>query len=342
MLLDFISKRYIYLIFSAIIIVPGLISLAIPPGLRPGIEFTSGSLMTLRFANPPDQGPLRDAVSGLGHPDAIIQRTGEGDYLIRTRTLEQEARDTTGALTIKGEQQHIQDTLCALFGGTEGATTEGSYETVCRPRQTMVVLSFDQVSPIIATEIAQKAALAVLVASVFILVYISFAFRQVANPFRYGACAIIALIHDVLVVLGAFSIMGKLFSTEIDSLFITAVLTVIGFSVHDTIVVFDRTRENTRRLPGRDLAAVVNVSLNQTLARSLTTSLTLIVAIVALLLFGGVTIQNFLLTLLIGVISGTYSSIFIASQLLVMWEKGELNPSRWFNRGAPAQQEAAR
>jgi len=191
-------------------------------------------------------------------------------------------------------------------------------------------------------EIAQRAALAVVIASVFILLYISFAFRQVARPFRYGACAILAMIHDVLVVLGLFSIMGKVFGTEVDSMFITAVLTVIGFSVHDTIVVFDRTRENLRRLPGREFGDVVNVSLNQTVARSLTTSLTVILTLVALLLFGGVTIRNFVLTLLIGIISGTYSSIFIASQLLVMWEYGELSASRWFGgRGVSARPEAA-
>ena len=130
--------------------------------------------------------------------------------------------------------------------------------------------------------------------------------------------------------------------TEIDSLFITAVLTVIGFSVHDTIVVFDRTRENLRRLPGREFGEVVNISLNQTLARSLTTSLTVVFTLVALMLFGGITIRNFVLTLLIGIISGTYSSIFIASQLLVMWELGELSPSRWFGGGAPAAPAAVR
>ncbi|MEK7217044.1 MAG: protein translocase subunit SecF, partial [Chloroflexota bacterium] len=245
--------------------------------------------------------------------DAIIQRTSDGDYLIRTRILTTEQRDANGQITAQGERQQLLDGLQEKFGSS-------------------TVLSFDEVSPVVAQEIGQRSALAVLVASVFILLYISFAFRQVPNPFRFGVCAIIALLHDVVVVVGAFSIFGKLFGTEVDSMFITAVLTVIGFSVHDTIVVFDRTRENQRRMPGRDLPYVVNVSLNQTLARSMATSITVVLTLVALLLFGGVTIQNFVLTLLIGIISGTYSSIFLASQLLVMWELGELKWSRWFGR----------
>jgi len=291
------------------ITVPGAISLALF-GLRPGIEFTSGSLMTLRFETDPGQGPLREALAGVGHADAITQRNGDGDYLVRTRVLAAEQRDATGAVTAAGERQRLLDGLEKQLG---------------KP----TVLSFDEVSPIVAQEIGQRAAIAVAVSSAFILLYISFVFRHLAKPFRYGACAIIALLHDVVVVLGMFSILGKVANIEIDSMFVTAVLTVIGFSVHDTIVVFDRIRENSRRFPNRDFDLVVNESLVQTVARSLTTSLTLVFTLMALLLFGGVTIHNFVLTMLIGVISGTYSSIFVASQLLVMWEHGELSPSRW-------------
>ncbi len=323
MVIDFVGKRFFYIILSAIIVVPGLISLLIPPALRPGIEFTSGTLMTIRFERDVEQAHLREALAAVGHGDAIIQRTADGDYLVRTRVLRPEQRGEAGQVIEGGERAEILTALQERFGAVN-------------------VLSYDEVSPIVAQEIAQRAALAVVIASVFILLYISFAFRQVARPFRYGACAILAMIHDVLVVLGLFSIMGKVFGTEVDSMFITAVLTVIGFSVHDTIVVFDRTRENLRRLPGREFGDVVNVSLNQTVARSLTTSLTVILTLVALLLFGGVTIRNFVLTLLIGIISGTYSSIFIASQLLVMWEYGELSASRWFGgRGVSARPEAA-
>jgi preprotein translocase subunit SecF len=165
-------------------------------------------------------------------------------------------------------------------------------------------------------------------ASLFILGYLWWAFNKVTHPIRYGTTAIVALLHDALIVLGIFSILGRLFPAEIEleSTFIVAVLTVIGFSVHDTIVVFDRVRENFIRRAGERFEDVVNHSLAQTLTRSLNTSLTVILTLVVLFLFGGVTIRyTFVLVLLIGITTGTYSSIFIASMLLVSWHFGELN-----------------
>ncbi len=187
-----------------------------------------------------------------------------------------------------------------------------------------------EVSPSVASDTIRNSIFAVLAASVLILLYISFAFRKVSKPWRYGACAIIALLHDVLVVVGIFSILGWALHIQVDTLFITALLTVVGFSVHDTIVVFDRIRENMQRRTSESFDEVVNASLVQTLARSLNTSLTVIFTLSALTLFGGTgSVHNFTLALLIGIISGTYSSIFNASMLLVMWEKGELG----FGRG---------
>jgi preprotein translocase SecF subunit len=182
----------------------------------------------------------------------------------------------------------------------------------------------DTVGPTIASDTTTRAFLAVALASLAILLYIWFAFRKVAKPWRYGTCAIIALLHDVLVVLGMAAILGHFFNFKVDSLFVTAVLTVIGFSVHDTIVVFDRIRENFQRRTSETLEQVVNASLVQTMARSLNTSLTVLFTLLALTLFGGTSIREFTLTLLIGIFSGTYSSIFNASMLLVSWEKGEL------------------
>ncbi len=187
-----------------------------------------------------------------------------------------------------------------------------------------------EVSPSVASDTIRNSIFAVLAASILILLYISFAFRKVAKPWRYGACAIIALLHDVLVVVGIFSILGWALHIQVDTLFITALLTVVGFSVHDTIVVFDRIRENMQRRTSETFDEVVNASLVQTLARSLNTSLTVIFTLSALTLFGGTgSVHNFTLALLIGIISGTYSSIFNASMLLVMWEKGDFN----FGRG---------
>ena len=303
-MLDFVSKRYWYIVFSAILIIPGIISLLIPPGLKPGIEFTSGSLINIQFQGEVGESQLRDSLGELGYGDVIIQKTSDGSFLIRTPVL-QDQRDPSGVPTGESERQSLENGLRESFGPFE-------------------VLSFDSVSPIVAGEIVRNAALAVVAASVAILLYIWWAFRQIPNSLRYGTCAIIALVHDTLVLLGMFSIFGKVFGTEVDSLFITATLTVIGFSVHDTIVVFDRIRENVQRNPNRDFATNINNSLIQTLGRSVTTNLTLLFTSVALLLFGGDTIRNFVLALTIGVTAGTYSSLFIAAQVLVIWEYGEL------------------
>lgn len=186
------------------------------------------------------------------------------------------------------------------------------------------VLSLDHVSPLIADEIVRYSALAVAGSCIGILVYLWWAFRRVPHPWRFGACAVLALVHDALVVLGVFSILGRFFAIELDAMFITALLTVIGFSVHDTIVVFDRVRENVVRHAGETFADIVNHSLIQTITRSLNTSVTVLLTLVVLLLFGGVTIRNFVLALLVGITSGTYSSIFFASMLLVDWESGAL------------------
>jgi preprotein translocase SecF subunit len=196
------------------------------------------------------------------------------------------------------------------------------------------VQSVNEVGPSIASETARNALFAVLLASLFILLYIGFAFRKVGSlgrSFRFGASAIIALLHDVLVVLGLWAIFGELFNFKVDTLFLTAILTVIGFSVHDTIVVFDRIRENLSRRTSESFETIVDASLIQTMSRSLNTSLTVIFTLSALSLFGGASIREFTLALLIGIASGTYSSIFNASMILVVWEKKEYR--NWFGRG---------
>ena len=185
-------------------------------------------------------------------------------------------------------------------------------------------LEFSSVGGAVSTQIRNRAILAVALASIGILAYIAYAFRNTQNPMLYGSAALVAMLHDVAVVLGVFSILGVLFNVQIDALFITALLTVIGFSVHDTIVVFDRIRENLARNPADRFEDIVDYSLAQTFVRSLNTSLTVVFTLLALVLFGGGSTRLFVLALLIGVISGTYSSIFNASQILVAWENGEI------------------
>ena len=303
--IDFVARRKWFYLVSLILILPGLVSLLLPGGLHPGIDFTSGTIMTLHLPPEVDQSALRQAFADIGHPEAVVQKTSEGDYLVRTRpfaNVTTESADDPGRQT---EREQMVQAFTQKFGSVE-------------------VRGFDFVSPLIAQEIVRHSLLAVAAACVGILLYLWWAFRRVPQSWRYGACAVFALVHDALLVLGAFSILGRLFNVELDALFITAVLTVIGFSVHDTIVVFDRVRENIHRHQGEPFESVVNHSLAQTLARSINTSITVLLTLITLRLFGGVTIHNFVLALIIGITSGTYSSIFNASLLLVSWENGEL------------------
>jgi preprotein translocase subunit SecF len=304
MTFNFVRRRMWFYGLSLALIIPGVISLLLPGGLRPGIDFTSGTIMTLRFANEVSQQDVRTAFADLGHPEAIVQRADDGSFVVRTLPFEGSLPESAQAGT-QTERQVLVDGLTQRFGPVE-------------------VPSVDVVSPIVASEIVRYAVLAVAVACGGILLYLWWAFRRVPNSVRYGACAIIALLHDALLVLGVFSILGRFTAIELDAMFITAVLTVIGFSVHDTIVVFDRVRENIVRHAGEPFDDIVNHSLTQTVGRSINTSITVLLTLVALRLFGGTTIHSFVLALLIGMTAGTYSSIFNASLLLYSWHIGEL------------------
>src|SRR5579859_1712398 len=238
---NFVRNRRLFYLLSAVLLVPGVISLILPGGLNPGIDFTSGTIMTIQFDQPVDQNKLRDAFAQLGHSEAIVQQSsGENTFIVRTRPLTQAQADANGVLG-NSERQQIEQALTDSFG----------------PLQ---ILGLDQVSPLIAEQIVRYAILAVAAASVCILLYLWWAFNKVSHPLRYGTTAIVALLHDSLIVLGIFSILGRLFPAEIEleSTFIVAVLTVIGFSVHDTIVVFDRIRENFTRRAGEPFEDVVN------------------------------------------------------------------------------------
>jgi preprotein translocase subunit SecF len=289
---DFVGKRYWFFLISALIIIPGFISLAVF-GLKPGIDFKSGTSMTLHFSTSVDEAQLRSTLGDLGYQDAIVQHTGEGDFIIRMAAIDSAQNQA----------------LVAGFNTQLSTTTEQK--------------DFSSISAAVASQTGRNAIIAVLVASVGILLYITFAFRKMPKPLRWGTCAVIALVHDVLVVVGIFSILGWAAGVEIDALFITGMLTVVGYSVHDTIVVFDRIRENQSRGGGGSFENVVNSSILQTMTRSLNTSLTVLFVLLALFVLGGSTIHYFTLVLLIGVITGTYSSICNASQLLIVWENKE-------------------
>jgi preprotein translocase subunit SecF len=309
--IDFVGKRRLFFIISGVIILIGLVfTLPVGPmGLKWSIEFTGGSTMTMQFDQAVSQADLTNAMTSLGHSEAKIQRatgqgTSENTFVVRTKKLEEYVQDPVTGNTI-AEQQKIKEALVAQFGTMD------------------ITESYDMTSTV-AKSIANKAVIAVVVASIGILLYVAWAFRKMKHAFRLGVCAIIALIHDAVICIGVYALMGTFFIVEVDAMFITAILTVIGYSVNDTIVVYDRIRENSLKHPGLPLATVINNSVNETLARSINTSMTVLFVLLALFLIGGPSIHNFVFVMLVGVIVGTYSSIFIASPLLIEWESGRL------------------
>lgn len=292
---NIIGKKWWYFIFSGVVIIPGLISLVLW-GLAPGIDFTGGTLLEINI-KAQSSNIKTEQVRKIMEENKIeigsLQETNNQTFLLRSKPIEKE------------QNKKLQQDLKKQFGEIEEVRSE-------------------TVGPSVGAEATVNALKAVVVASIAIVLYIALAFRQIPKPyssFKFGMCALVALIHDILVVVGIFSIFGHFFKVEIDSLFITALLTVMGFSVHDTIVVFDRIRENLRKMGSATFAQVVNESIVQTLARSFSTSLTVLFTLLALLLFGGESIRWFIVALLVGIASGTYSSIFNAAPLLVLWEE---------------------
>jgi preprotein translocase subunit SecF len=304
--MNIIKLRYLYFAISLLVIVPGIIALIIW-GLPLGIDFTGGSLLEVQFASghSPAIADIAALYNKMSTPqtdisDPVVQPVGSDSLSIRSKEMDD---------VLKGK---IVAALKDQFGGGKDVN----------------ILNFTQVSAVIGKEIAVRAAGAVALAALFILIYITYAFRGIQHAFRYGAAAIIAMLHDVLVVVGMEAIIGHFLGWQADSLFLTALLTVIGFSVHDTIVVFDRIRENSNIYRRVEYEKMVNHSIVQTLDRSINTQLTVMFTLFALALFGGETIRHFVIILLVGIFSGTYSSIFNASPILVVWNNQEWK--NWF------------
>lgn len=293
--MNIIGKRNWYFLISLLIIIPGLLSLFVY-GLKLSIDFTGGSRISLQSPSTSTTtvNHVRDAFIAQ-HAEVASIQSSRNSIVVRTAPID--TKQEAAALKIV---QKIDPNIKQV-----------EYETI---------------GPTVGREITVNAFKAIVVASLLIILYIAWSFRSIPKPassWRFGVCAILALIHDVLVLIGLFSIFGHFFNVEVDSLFVTAVLTVIGFSVHDTIVVFDRIRENLLRTSNTPFPQVVNDSILQTLGRSLNTSLTAMLVLFALLLFGGESTRWFIVALLIGIASGTYSSIFNASPLLVVWQEWE-------------------
>ena len=288
-----IKHRKIWYAFSLLIVIASLFSM-FNFGLKQGIDFTGGALLEVEYAAKPDALVVKQKIEELSLGSAIVQPSGEKNIIVRMKDLT--------------EERHQKVLSASLSAGQAGKE-----------------IRFDSIGPAIGKELNKKSIPAMIWVIVMIILYIAFAFRKVSQPvnsFYYGLMAVVALIHDVTLPAGVFAVLGHYYGVEVDTLFVTALLTVLGFSVHDTIVVFDRIRENLRNNGSKNnFETVVGASVSQTIGRSINTSLTVILVLLAIFFLGGESTKYFSLALLIGVAIGTYSSIFLASPLLVTLQK---------------------
>ncbi len=294
-MIGIIAHKNYNLTFSALLIIASLSAVAIW-GLKLGIDFTGGTLAEYEFKNATlTTQETHQELQIHGFEAPTVQTSGEARIIIRLKPLDE------------AEHQRLLGTLREAIEKKGGTLEEKSFESI---------------GPSVGAEFRKKAILAIVIAIVAIIAYIAYSFRKVSKPvasWKYGVCAAIALAHDVTIPLGVFAFLGHFHGWEVDMLFITGLLTVLGFSVHDTIVVFDRIRENLLRMGTKNFDEVANVSVNQTIARSINTSLTALIVLFALFFMGGETTRQFMLVLILGIFFGTYSSIFVASPLLVIW-----------------------
>ncbi|MCC7448338.1 MAG: protein translocase subunit SecF [Anaerolineae bacterium] len=319
---NIVQRRKWFFLFSGVVILAGLIAMAISIAtykehspIRLSIDFVGGSLFEFQFkplAGATQTGEVTEALfvqafNDLGAKDVRVQRLqkiGESQQEANSWQVRSDALVSKTSNDINAAMNKVIKPL-----GLEVDPTKSSS---------------NQVSPTVGSEVTRAAVIAVIVASAAVLAWIAFAFRNVKDSFRYGVCAVLAMIHDVLIMVGIMSIMGLVFGWEADSLFLTGLLTVVGYSVQDTIVVFDRIRENVARHRGEPYEMIVNRSIMETLQRSISMQVVVSFVLVALFVMGGTTIRQFVGVLLIGLLSGTYSSIFVAIPLLVAWEEGQL------------------
>ena len=301
-----IARKRWFFLFSLLVTIPGLFFIIATPlsggaiGLKFSVDYTGGTVWEFKLEQPADALVVRDVVAAAGHPEVQVTEAGSGFLIMRTKPLD---------LQSGSESDPSQP------AGAELAAIRAAIESEVGPIAEAGSLS--TVGPVISQDLTQQAALLIVLGSIGIVLWMTYRFRNL----RFGLAALVALLHDVIVTVGFFAVAGTLFGVEIDALFITAMLTIIGFSVHDTIVVFDRVRENLARYAGAPFADIVNHSIVQTLGRSFNTTATVLITLLSLLVFAGGSIRTFVLALFVGILSGTYSSIFNASPLLVWWDE---------------------
>ncbi|MBT4153028.1 MAG: protein translocase subunit SecF [Candidatus Magasanikbacteria bacterium] len=326
-MLQIVEKRKIPFIISGVLFIASLVLLAVF-GLKPGIDFTGGSLIELRFTQErPALHEVQETLAGIGFEGSSVQPTGEDGYILKTRFVtEDEHQQILTAMRDDFFAPGVAE-VDATMGEDGKLQINADPELIeaARGEANLVIEErIEAIGPVISSEMSKRSWEAGFVVVIAIIFFVAYAFRRVSQPvssWKYGITAIIALVHDVVITMGIFALLGYFLNVEIDIPFIVALLTILGYSVNDTIVVFDRIREKLIKRGRKSFAETVNMGVNETITRSVNTSITTLLVLTALFLFGGETIRYFSLTLIVGVILGTYSSIFLASPLLVVWQR---------------------
>ena len=326
-MLKIIQKRKIYFTISAIVVVASIV-LLMTLGLKLGIDFTGGTLMEVEYKNErPGNQEIQAEISDLDLGTVNIQSFGDKGMIFRFKEVDESVhQELLNRLEEKfgsGKSREGVNENLKVISEDEGAVSLGDIQVQALTENQITEQRFESIGPAIGQELQKKSIYAIAGVVIFIILYIAWAFRKVSKPvasWKYGLTAIIALVHDVFIVMGIFVVLGYFLNYEVNTPFVAALLTILGYSVNDTIVVFDRIRENLPRSE-ENFENTINTSVNQTITRSINTSLTTLLVLLAIYIFGGVTIKSFVLALVIGVAAGTYSSIFIASPVLVVWQK---------------------
>ena len=302
-MIDVVGKRIWFLGFSLIILLIGIISLIIPPHLNLGIDFLSGTGITVKFEKSLGSLDIQSRLDDLGLKNSSVQSIGDDSFFIRTEKLS-DFTDSDSSVEIS--RNDIENSFKSM---------DPDY----------LILEVETVGTKVAEGTIQNSLIAVAVSSLFVMLYILYAFRRLEKSFRFAVSAVFTLLHDVVLVTGLYALLGHIFGLQVNSVFIVAILTVIGYSVNDTIVIFDRIRENNIKYDSTNLSRTINRSINESITRSLGTSITTLLVLLSMLFLGGSTLRDFLVVLTLGVLVGTYSSIFVASQFLVFWDQGFRN-----------------
>ena len=299
-MINIVAKRMWFLTASTIILIVGILSLTFPPHLNLGIDFLSGTGITVRFVDDVSSSQIENQFTKIGLDSPSIQSMGDNTYFIRTEKLSDFDVENNDSTVSRND-------------------LEKSIEEIDKNAD---IIEIESVGTRVAEGTVRNSIVAVSVASFFVMMYVLYAFRRLEKSYRFAISAVLTLIHDVVLVTGIYALLGHIFGLQVNSVFIVALLTVIGYSVNDTIVIFDRIRENQIKFPDNKYSSNINISINESIIRSLGTSITTLLVLFSMLILGGSTLREFIVVLILGVVVGTYSSIFIASQFLIIWEEG--------------------